>query len=276
MKINIRQISVIVIFILLLLNVTGCSNTNAAEATKAPTTNLEESVQLTLTTAASTAGPKVTNEAESTTVPTEVVGIDCGLPSPTEKDWPVSLCETFDDNNHGWIVESQDNPYARYSIDVAGGKYALAYTAKGFASFQRTALTWFDVASANDFALSVTTLMNSDFQNSSWGVAFRGDEDSFFLFSIYNDNTYIFEIYEKDNWIPLITQRPFDGIVPNADNKLTVLAEGGVFSFYINDELVNTFNGGLLQGSKIFLVVSAKEGISAEYDFDDIVLQVRQ
>jgi hypothetical protein len=276
MKKLLRKISGLLVLLLFVVLISGCGGTESGDATDRPAANLEESVQQTLTSAAATTGPETTVEPDSMAVSTEIAGIDCSLPEPTDKDWPVLLCETFDDNSHDWIVESQDNPYARYSIDVEAGKYALSYTAKGFASFQRTALTWFDVASAEDFALSVTTLMNSDFQNCSWGVAFRGDDDSFFLFSIYNDNTYVFEIYENDGWIPLISQRPYDGILSNTENKLNVIAEGGDFTFYINDELVNAFSGGLLQGSQIFLVVSAGEGVTAEYSFDDVVMQVRQ
>lgn len=273
MKKLIRFIPGVIALVLLLTILSGCSNSGTAESIEAATSSIEESVQQTLTASAGTAEPQANGDGVSTTVPSETAGIDCSLPLPTEKSWPVTLCEKFDDNSHGWIVESQDNPYANYDIAVEGGKYALTYTAKGFANFQRTALTWFDVAAAQNFALSVNTLMNSDFQSSSWGVAFRGDEDSFFLFSIYNNGDYIFEIYENDGWVPLITQRPFDGILPNAENKLTIVAEDGDFSFYINDELVNTFSGGLLQGSDILLVVSAKEGVSADYYFDDIVMQ---
>lgn len=277
MKKYLRHTQGLYVLLLFTLFISGCSNSDASEATKAPSANLEESVQLTLTeSAASAAGgdQPLAGESEATAIPTEIAGIDCSLPLPSENNWPVVLCETFDDNSNDWQIEAQDNPYARYTIDIQDGKYALNYTAKGFAGFQRSALTWFDVASADDFALSVTTLMNSDFQGCSWGVAFRADEDSFFLFSIYNDNTYAFEIYEDNGWIPLITQRGFDGIRPNEENKLTIIAEGGDFTFAINDEPVNTFNGGLLQESGILLITSAEEGASVDYLFDDLVLQV--
>ncbi len=261
----------IVVFTLFMV---GCASSAEGEVTKSPTTNLELSVQQTLTHAAPPESGE-SGDSESTAVPAEVTAVDCDLPLAVNQDWPVVLCETFDDNSNGWQVESQDNPYAQYSIAVQNGQYELNYNAKAFAGFQRSSLSWFDVASADDFALTVTTLMNSDFQGCSWGVAFRADEDSFFLFSIYNDNTYAFEIYEDDGWIPLITQRVFDGIRPNQENKLDILAEGGDFTFYINDELVNTFSGGLLQEDGILLIASAKEGVSADYFFDNILLKVR-
>lgn len=273
MNINTRRNLVITTLLGFAIFAVSCGSSADGEVTKSPTTNLEQSVQLTLT-HASPSEPDETGEIEVTAVPSESVMVDCELPLPGNEDWPVILCETFDDNTYDWQVESQDNPYARYSIDVQNGRYELNYNAKAFAGFQQSALSWFDVSSADDFALSVTTLMNSDFQGCSWGVAFRADEDSFFLFSINNDNTYAFEIFEDDGWIPLISQRGFDGIRPNEENKLEIIAEGGDFTFYINDELVNTFNGGLLQEDGILLIVSAKEGVNADYYFDNVVLQV--
>jgi hypothetical protein len=270
MKYKIPGISGIFTFTLILLTIYGCSGPAPAEGTtQTPKPSLEESVKMTLTANGSTTG-----QPEITPMPSTTSGTTCNLPMPSDKDWPVRLCDSFNDNTGGWTVESQDNPYARYSIDVKNGVYALDYTAKGFSGYQHSALTWFDVASAKNFALSVTGRINSDFQKCSWGVAFRATENSFFLFSIFNDNTYIFEIYENGNWIPLITQRSYDGLKLGEANKLVIVAEGGDFSFYINDKLVNSFSGGLLEESGVMLVTSAKEGVSANYTFDDVVLQV--
>ncbi len=233
---------------------TDLKNTATVKATDAPLPAETTAAVLT------TAGP--------TSVP-------CALSIPGEQGWPVTLCETFDDNRNAWIIESQDNSYAQYSITVEDGVYALDYTAKSFALFQRNALTWFDLASAKDFALTVSTRMDSRFQSCSWGVAFRANENSFFLFSIYNDNSYAFEIYENNTWVPLISKRAYSGIRTGEENTVAVIAEGQDFEFYINGELVNSFSGGLLQGSDILLIASAKEGVGVTYAFDDIALKVK-
>ena len=263
-----QSLTIVVLFALLL---SACSSAAATPTGSAGAKTQDVSTD-TVKTAASSA---TTETAESEVTPSAPAELACSLSLPSEKDWPVTLCETFADNQNNWLVESQDNSYAKYSIDVVDGAYTLDYTAKAFAQFKQTALSWFPLAQAQDFALSVTTLMDSEFTNNSWGIAFRADEnmDSFFLFSIYNDGTYAFEIYENNNWIPLISQRVYDGILRGQPNKLTILAEGGDFTFYINDVLVNTFSGGLLEGSHIQFLVSAKEGASAIYNFDDIVMQ---
>ena len=271
-----QSLTILVLFALLL---SACSSAAAATpigSAGAATQDVPtETTKTTAPTTAETPASTSAATAENSETPSAPAGLACSLPLPSEKDWPVTLCETFADNQNNWLVENQDNSYAKYSIDVVDGAYTLNYTAKAFAQFKQTALSWFPLAQAQDFALSVTTLMDSEFQNNSWGVAFRADEnmDSFFLFSIYNDGTYAFEIYENSNWIPLISQRIYDGILRGEPNKLTIVAEGGDFTFYINDMLVNTFSGGLLEGSNIQLLVSAKEGASAVYSFDDFVMQ---
>ncbi|MDO9546639.1 MAG: hypothetical protein Q7J07_07815 [Pelolinea sp.] len=209
----------------------------------------------------------------SPTEPVNTDGIACDLELPGPDDWEVVLCETFDDNRNAWEVESQDNPYAKYTSAIADGKFVVDYSAKGFAGYQRTALTWFTIGNEKNFALSINGLLESSFQDASWGIAFRGNEDSYFLFSIANNGTYVFEIFENDGWIPLITPKKFNGIRLGEENTLRIEAGGQDFYFSINDEMVNQFNGGLLEGREILLVVSAKEGVSATFTFDDVVLQ---
>jgi len=195
------------------------------------------------------------------------------LPGP--QDMSVVLCETYEDNRHNWQVESQDNPYARYTSEIRSGKFIVEYSAKVFGGFQRTALTWFDIGKAKYFALSVSGQMETRFEGVSWGVAFRADEtrDSYFLFSIYNDGTYGFEIFENNKWIQLISRRPYSGIHVGESNTMDIVVYGGDFIFTINGEQVNIFSGGLLEGEEILLMVGVKEGASAVFSFDDIVLQ---
>jgi hypothetical protein len=202
---------------------------------------------------------------------------ECDLPLPGPEDWPVYICDTFNGTHETFPAENQDNPYARYSAQVTDGQfYEVDYAAKGFAQFQRTTLTWFDIANAQDFALSITGKMDSTFKDVSWGIAFRGsaEKESIFLLSIFNDGTYAFEIFENDGWIALISKRGFNGIQLGEDNTLTVIAEGRNFRFLINGQPLEGFDGGLLDGMEVFLVVSAKEGASAVFSFDNLVMQI--
>jgi hypothetical protein len=66
----------------------------------------------------------------------------------------------------------------------------------------------------------------------------------------------------------------YNGIRKGEANKLRILAEGPDFRFFINGEEVEGFEGGRLEGMQIMLVVSAKEGTSSTFYFDDLVLQI--
>ncbi|MBM3137382.1 MAG: hypothetical protein FJZ98_04245 [Chloroflexi bacterium] len=226
--------------------------------------------------ATATAEPSPTvKETDATPHPT-ITPASCDLPLPGPDDWMVLVCDKFDSDESVFPDESQDNPYANYTGATADGQYQLNYTAKNFAAFTRTAISWFDIATAQDFAVSVTGQMNTQFQEISWGIGFRGsgEKDSYFLFSIHNDSTYSFEIFENRAWIPLISRRPFSGMVPDQENKITVIAEGQSFRFLVNDTAVNFFNGGLLEGLELFLLVSVREGATVNFTFDDVVVQI--
>jgi hypothetical protein len=203
---------------------------------------------------------------------TPEASVACVLPLPASDDWEVALCETFDDNSHGWQEETQDNPYAAYTSAVTGGKFVVDYRAKSFAGFTRSALTWFDVIEERNFAMSVTGQIDSSFTDLSWGVAFRGDETSYFLFSLVND-TYVFEVFEDNRWLPLITPKQTSVIRVGEPNTVRIEASGGDFFFSINGEMVNQFSGAALPGAAIQLMVSANEGANGVFIFDDVVVQ---
>jgi hypothetical protein len=216
-------------------------------------------------------------EAQLAEATEETPGIEsdlCGLPLPGPDDWTVILCERFDDNRNEWEVESQDNEYAEYTSSIADGKFVVDYEAKGFLDYEHTALTWFTIGEVKDFALSIKGSIDTPYRSDvSWGIAFRGDEDSFYLFSISKNGTYSFELFENDEWIPLITPKYVNGVRLGEENTLRIEAGGQDFYFSINDTTVNQFSGALLEGEEILLVVSAKEGLSATFTFDDVVLQ---
>jgi len=219
------------------------------------------------------AQPQDETMADASDEAADIESTPCDLPLPGPAERTVILCEQFDDNSNDWEVEIQDNPYANYTSAIADGKFRIDYTAKGFAGYQRTALTWFTIGEGRNFALSIKGDMDSAFQDVSWGIAFRGEDDNFFLFSILNSGEYRFEIYENGGWDTLITTRIHNGIRLGEENSVRIEAAGRDFYFSINDVMVNQFSGAILDGEEILLVVSAKEGAAATFTFDDVVLQ---
>ena len=199
--------------------------------------------------------------------------VACSIPVPSSEIWRISLCETFDDNAYGWQEETQDNPYSAYTSAVKDGKFTVDYRAKNFAGFTQSAVTWFDVAQNKNFILSVTGQIESSFADTSWGVAFRGNGQDFLLFTINNDDNYVFEVFEDNVWLPLITNKQTNLIKVGEPNTLRIEAVGQDMYFSINGAMVNQYSGVTLDGDQIQLMVSAKEGVTALFSFDDVVLQ---
>jgi len=247
-----------------LLAVCGCAPVESEPAKKTPT------IPSTQTSAADDI-PATTPTRAATPVPSDVIACDLALPAG--EDWPVAVCETFEENQNGWQVESQENDYARYTSYIEDGSYIVDYSAIVFGAYQNTAVTWFDITNAKDFSITVEGLMDTLFEKTGWGIAFRGDEGSFFLFEIQNNATYSLSIYENTIWQPLIAPTPYSGILIDQVNTIGVTALDGDFDLFINGEQVNRFEGGLLEGTQILLVVSAREGANTQYFFDNIVLQ---
>ena len=104
-------------------------------------------------------------------------------------------------------------------------------------------------------------------------MAFRGNGEDFFLFTLTNTGEYLFEIFENNVWTPIITRRTASAIRMGEANTLRIEAVGQDFYFTVNDVLVNDFSGATLAGEDIQIVVSAKEGVSAVFTFDDVVVQ---
>ena len=253
------------IFFLFVLIVTGCSGEG-----ESPTET--ESPQE----ASPEASPESPTEA-ATDQPTKTAAatIPCDIDLPGAADWPVAICEKFDDNSYGWQVESQENEFATYTSMITEGEFVVDYYASGFGGFQKTALTWFDVATAENFALSVDGRADSNSNTISWGIAFHADEEmgNFFLLSVYIDNRYAFELYENGVWTPLISQRPFEGPARGETNRLGITAEDGSFNFTINGNPLEEINTTVLDGDKILLIVSAFESARATFGFDNLVVQ---
>jgi hypothetical protein len=53
-----------------------------------------------------------------------------------------------------------------------------------------------------------------------------------------------------------------------------VSVEGRSFECPINGQPVEGFDGELLEGMEVFLIVSAREGASVVFSFDNLVMQI--
>jgi len=209
----------------------------------------------------------------------EVPSIEAVEPEPclyetdAGKDWPVRICDGFDDNSRGWKEETGSSDLAEYEIKIADSKYVIDYTGKAHSGYTSGGFTWVPLANGQDFALSVTGTMDSVNKYIGWGIVFRGSEGNFYLFRIVKDGRYALEITEGGTRRDLIEWTAHSAVMQDESNRLTVAAEGSTVELYANGTLLETLTDAELDGELIALAVMGQEGVRVVYEFDDLVIQ---
>lgn len=252
-----KRITVLFLFAAAIL--AGC----APEAQPSPT--LETVVEQTPTTA-----PTVT--PSQTEVP-------CSLPQPGPGEWPVVICQTFDQGSGILPEEEQNNEFAFYTADAVDGEYNIDYIGRLFEGYTRSALSFFDIGSMDMFAISVDGTILSGSTETSWGAAFGSDENyaGFYLFTIYNDNSFILEegrnIGDEYEYETLIPRTETSVIIYREANNLTITSQSNSYIFSINGVEVGSYQGEPPAGDLVMLAASAFEGSNATFLIDNLVVK---
>lgn len=199
--------------------------------------------------------------------------VSCDFETVGGKDWPVRICDGFDNNTRGLVEKVGDDDMASYDIRVEDSKYKIDYIGKAHSGYISGGFLWVPLANGQDFALSVTGEMDSNNKFIGWGIVFRGSEGKLYLFRIAKDGRYDLEISEDGIRSQLIDWKAHSAVKQDAPNRLSVIAEGSTAELYINGELMETFSDMELQGKIIALAVFGQEGVQVDFAFDDLVIQ---
>jgi len=186
------------------------------------------------------------------------------------REWKIVLEDNFDSNKNGWGIESSDTEYAKSVIKLADGKYSWDI------STHKLEITW---ESANtpplgDFVMSVDARQISGPDTAEYGLTFREDVDFHnYYFGITNKGEYFLDLYYY-NWIPLIDHTKSELILPNEYNRLTVIAEGSHFTFFINDQYLTEFTDeGMQHGGVGLFSLLQRSNQQAVFEFDNFELR---
>ena len=245
----------IVLIVITVAILAGCAP--QAQATPTPEPVLEQ---------AATAA--ATPTAEPTVIP-------CSLPQPGPEEWPVVICQTFDAGSGILPEEEQNNEFAFYTADAVDGEYNVDYIGRLFEGYTRSALTFFDLGNMDMFAISVDGTILSGSTETSWGVAFGSDENyaGFYLFTIFNDNSFILEQFLNGDYETLIPRTETPVIVYRETNNLVITSQSNSYIFTINGVEVGSYQGEPPAGDLVMLAVSAFEGSTATFLIDNLVVK---
>ena len=173
----------------------------------------------------------------------------------------------FDSNENDWPIGTEMNDYVENDWMLFRGKYR--WEAQAAQDVQ-----WYihpDIKSLGDFYLSTEVRKISGPVDCSYGVVFRvKDDNNFYEFGI--SDTQYFSIYRKfrGNWETLVNWRYSAAIQPDEVNRLAIVAQGGHFVFWINDQLVTEVDDNHIASGRNGLTMTLfNPGDQAVFEFDN-------
>jgi hypothetical protein len=186
--------------------------------------------------------------------------------------WPLILSDAFEANAYDWPTGSRSDEYATFKWPFTNGKYQWEVKAHQH-------VHWYvypdDVKAVSDFYLTLETQQISGPDDSNYGVVFRTvDANNFYHFGITNTQEFVLFLKHRGEWATLIERTKTSAIQPGEKNRITVIAEGSHFDFFINDQFVAETDDGQLGSGKVGLAIELyNAGDEAIFEFDNFELR---
>ena len=207
-----------------------------------------------------------TSQAQATA--TEEASMDASLLEPSR--WPLILHDGFSTAGNGWSTGDYSDELVEGNRTISNDKYRWQVTALG-------GVVWWsipdlpDVDTVSDLYLTVEGQQTSGDTDVQYGLVFRRvDRDNYYIFRIRGDGEYQLRVRYEGEWDTLISWTASPLILPGQVNRLTVVAEGADFDFYVNGQLLDEYSDSKLSEGKVALVVGLDdEGDTGTIEFDN-------
>ncbi len=192
------------------------------------------------------------------------------LATDSFSQWPVLFSETFDSNKNDWIIGENDGEYASVSREIKDGKYSWDVASK------KGVIAWVapDIDPVSDFHLSADFKRTSGSDQFDYGLVFREDSKSnLYYFGIDHDGFFVLLSYDNE-WTDMLEYTRTPIISSEETNRLTVIAEGTHFTFFINDQYVGEMTDDTLSTGTAAIAVEMYEAdLQATFEFDNFELR---
>jgi len=225
-------------------------------------------------TSAARAGATSTSQAEKTAVArasaqtaTASARVEATASSRARvsSSWAAVLVDDFTTTTTRWPTGNYNETNATVNHSIVGGKYR--WTLKPTKSISWRAGP--NVAALADFRLSVEGKQVSGPTVSTYGLYFRRDGEDMYIFQVNDQREYSAAVYSKGAWVTLI-DRTFSSLIQaNSANRLTVVAQGALFSLYINNQFVDDVSDTRLSKGTVGLITgmgSSTDEVVIEFD----------
>ena len=188
-------------------------------------------------------------------------------------DWPLLMCDPFDDNSAGWLIETSTGELGDATRTLADGGYTWEVVAHE--PFVQSSDAPLDPVA--DFYVAVDThKANGPEGDTQYGLQFRlQDASNYYMFLVSDDRDFKLYHFKEGQWITLIDWTTTEAFQKNDWNRVAVKAVGPDFTFYINDQQVTQFSDSTIPQGKLRLALQLIAGeSSAVVDFDNFEVRL--
>lgn len=182
-----------------------------------------------------------------------------------QSEWTTVLDEKFSNNNFGWTEGTESD----YVFKVKAGRYTLENKSSGtmYRSMNQIELDY-----QKDYIIQADLRFVKGDDNRGFGIYFGGDSDQYLFFSITANGYYSFMKFTSQ-WTDMISWTESDMIAQQAStNNVKIEKIGSTISFYINDELVNTYAAQSTFGKYLGFAINA----NMTWEADNVKIMERE
>lgn len=213
------------------------------------------------------------NQPATSSTTNDIASENTGLP-PDEilkgaKSWTLVHSSSFDTDDSKWVIgEFRDNgEVGKWSISDRKYLWEMKSIANDAIRYNYPALSPLD-----NFYVSVDiNLVKESSIGVRYGLIFRGTEDVFYTFRLEDGHYYRIRRRNEDgSWDNLTDRIPSSAIQFQKVNRLSLIADGNHFLFFINDQFVHEIFDSVLPTGNVGLATTINaEGDEVILEFDN-------
>ncbi len=183
--------------------------------------------------------------------------------------WRVIISDTFGSNLNGWPLDDTTAEFGPASATLAQGTYRWSASPIKDVFFWETPDK---MTAQGDTYISLHARRVSAPLNQGYGLVFResADHDDFYGFVIRDEGSFRIFVSRQKSWTTIASWTKTQAIRPGGSNRLTVVAKGAHFVFFINDQSVAEVNDNRLASGRVGVAFSSDAGESGVFEFDNL------
>lgn len=187
-------------------------------------------------------------------------------------DWPLAMCDTFDDNRNNWQTGATKADIGFITKDVVGGTFVVDVDAQGpLLNFSLS-----PAGSLSDFYVAVDArIVSGPAASVEYGLVFRqqSDDDQYFVLVSEANGALLYREVGGDATIP-VNRTPAPALRPTDWNRVGLEARGTQLTLYINDQPVITYTDSVVLSGQLGLIARVASAGHGVLHFDNFEVRV--